>query len=563
MNRIFLLVTFFFLHFSASAQNFLWGRNGGSSSPTQGIDDESVIDMATDQNGNVYILSYIFDNNPNVAGQTVPHFGFADVMVASFAPDGSVRWTKVIGTGSTDRPLALQTDKIGGVYIAASMNITNTEGFIDNDAIIPKTDQNIVLIKYDLNGNYQWYRLPQADTVTVQSWSTTGILDMSVDGNGNTYALAQLAPGIYGGSGGAVVTTLGDYILKYDASGNFTGIINIDLYLEDENGAYAEMALDETNQRFYIVGVRDRFSGKTVRMGSTMVSLGGYVASFDINGSFLWVKDNSLDYGGFIGRPVFDNAGNIFMVGALETGDNFGGYPVANNGGYTPLVAKMDKNGSFLWVKEVESGYGILPYTIALRNADEVMMSGSYARSVKWTNSTDTILNKPPNDAYDLFITRFSTSDGSVKGMDWISSTSGYNEYPTRMASDGNNNVYIGGNFQSDMKVNALNYLTSTGGNTDWFLIKYGNMWPDNVNSFVNDKDIVLYPNPAQNNVYIDKVGAGTTLLLKDMTGHTLNSKTLQSQHESLDLSAYPAGNYILELTDKNGGRLVKKVSKR
>jgi phosphoribosyl-ATP pyrophosphohydrolase len=46
------------------------------------------------------------------------------------------------------------------------------------------------------------------------------------------------------------------------------------------------------------------------------------------------------------------------------------------------------------------------------------------------------------------------------------------------------------------------------------------------------------------------------------MAGRTLHTQTLQTSLEKLDISAYTTGSYIIQLTDKNGGRIVKKIVK-
>src|SRR5690554_2749520 len=163
-----LIVCLSIISYSVHGQNFLWGRSGGSGEPTQGSNEESVEDMATDRNGNVYILSYINQLGLHAAGTPLTGFGVSDIMLASFRPDGSFRWAKIVGTiGSEDQALWMGTDAKDGVYFCGFTNKWNKgPAYIDADAISPMNFQRGILVKYDTAGNYQWHRHPESDTLS-------------------------------------------------------------------------------------------------------------------------------------------------------------------------------------------------------------------------------------------------------------------------------------------------------------------------------------------------------------------------------------------------------------
>jgi hypothetical protein len=564
---LFFTFCFFTCPFSANAQNFLWGRSGGSSDPTQGPDDETVRDMAVDKNGNVYVLTIAQSTNRNVAGHPLSSFGNSDIVLASFKPDGNFRWAKVVGSSSIDDAFNLAIDNNGGVYFTGSVLNNDNPGHVDADATLAKTNQRQILVKYDTSGNFKWYRQPEDPALPdANNWVNTQTMSMDVDNVGNVYWLMWLYPGVYGGS--LTVPSQGVYVLKYDAAGNFSYFKpDMDCSSYDYLGKY--LTLDESNSQMYITGYKDNRG--TLMMGGSTITNSMIIGCFNLNGVFQWKRENILTIGGFNGRPVIDNSGNIYLAGIAygeftgvppHPADNFNGYTVTHSAGHSmPFIVKMDKAGNNIWAADAEVNAASSASAIALRNNNEVIIVGDFPGSLQWPGFGGTGINSPVNYGYDMFITRFDASNGAVLGMDRTSSSSGNNEFPTCIVADGNNNVYIGGRFDADMNV-ALDNLANPGGRSDWFLIKYGNMWPDNVNSFINDKDVLLYPNPAQNTINIDKVGAGTTLQLTDMTGRNLLTKQLQADHESMDVSQYPSGSYIIQLADKNGGRLTKKFVK-
>lgn len=74
---------------------------------------------------------------------------------------------------------------------------------------------------------------------------------------------------------------------------------------------------------------------------------------------------------------------------------------------------------------------------------------------------------------------------------------------------------------------------------------------PESIPESLPSHSLLVYPNPASGNLYIDTKGAKTGLLsVRDMTGKLIYSKTLNTSGGPLNLnvSAYPQGIYLLSL---------------
>ena len=90
--------------FSAFSQSFQWIKRGGSNENVGTNLYESVYSIATDSERNYYTLSYVgmsdldVDNNPK-NNYDNPGYSPTDVVLASFACDGTYRWSKVFGGG--------------------------------------------------------------------------------------------------------------------------------------------------------------------------------------------------------------------------------------------------------------------------------------------------------------------------------------------------------------------------------------------------------------------------------------------------------------------------------
>jgi hypothetical protein len=68
--------------------------------------------------------------------------------------------------------------------------------------------------------------------------------------------------------------------------------------------------------------------------------------------------------------------------------------------------------------------------------------------------------------------------------------------------------------------------------------------------------EVRIMPNPASSFTQVHlpvNILQNTELTLRDMTGRTLLQRQATSTMESLDLSAYPSGTYLLQIQAKAG----------
>ena len=78
----------------------------------------------------------------------------------------------------------------------------------------------------------------------------------------------------------------------------------------------------------------------------------------------------------------------------------------------------------------------------------------------------------------------------------------------------------------------------------------------------ISHKNISIFPNPTNDRIYIDGLRQGSLLKIYDITGNKIIVKQNNKKTELLDLSAYPAGLYIVEVISdnhKNRFKIIKK----
>jgi PKD repeat protein len=473
--------TFYFLLFTfygKAQQTWQWGKSGGSSSTSTNTNRERVRDIATDKWGNSYFLATAYQAGMHVDGNSLTGFGSSDIIMSSFDCEGNYRWGKVLGTSSNGNDFHhIETDTLGGVYITGYMFITNMyTANIDIDTTVANTNKSMFLIKYDTGGAYNWLRMPQADTVSVFSYSSTGPLELDVDGGGNIYWLCQLPPGAYA-NGAYVVNTPGAYMLRYDSQGIFQSAFPIDMQATGTAFGNIRMKRDHASGRLYLSGYLPTSGNMTI--GGNLVTHEMYAAGFNNQGQHLWTEEGSvIGYSRFLARPDVDDSGYVYMAGISTHGDNFAGHNVVNTistaNNPVPFIVKLDSNGNLMWGRNASANSDTYCEALILCNNATIAIAGEYAGTYQWPGWSGPNPNHIPNQNVDVFVTRFDCHTGTVLNNDTLGSNFGVSDEATAIASDHEGNVIVGGQFEGDLYAGTADTLYNMGGETDFFIAKYG-----------------------------------------------------------------------------------------
>jgi len=455
-------------------QEWQWGQRGGSSS--NGINVmpyEDVVDMDSDPNGNVYVLSIIESSgSPTIAGQALTTYGNRDILLSSFDCEGRIRWKKVFGGYVDDQPVAMKVSPQGHIYITGVINVHLGTTAFDTDTIMPSPyAKTMFLIQYDTGGIFQWLRMPQPDTVTTGNANRYRTIDISADSSGNVYWYCILNEGLLPGGGNHVIPKIGPYILRYDVTGNLLGYIPLEMDATHQTNFSSRMTRDPRNGRFYIAG---QYNSGTLSIGGQAITKRAFAGCFDSLGRFKWVGVSHTNTNTYIlDRVQVDNESNIYVTGGTNHNNGFNGmtfYNTLNAGASFPFVMKLDSNGNTVWGINAQSQTLCEGRTAALRNG-VLMIGGEYGNRVIF--GTDTLMNTASVTGQDCYIALINTSGGSIIKLDTLTGAGFYDKI-TSMTSDRFGNFYVGGSFESELKTGD-DTLQSAGGNTDFFIARYGN----------------------------------------------------------------------------------------
>lgn len=283
------------------------------------------------------------------------------------------------------------------------------------------------LIKYNANGNLVWAFAMGSGSGDEE------VRSLAVDANGDV-----LLSGIHGFSFDAdpdtavrlipynnqVWTNLPDvFVMKFSANGNhlwsfalgsrFNDLVhNIDL---------------TTNGSIVITGVLEDsldFNPDTAQLflAPSIAGFGdAFMASYDANGVFLWVKKigNATSIENFFYVDV-SLAGNIYTGGTFTGDVDFNPSPSA---GYTlsaeiPLryfIAKYDGLGNFIWARKLFSTTGDSHLNgITTDNMDNLYLCGDFSDTVDFNLANAQIFNLVSTGNLDGFVARYAPNAAFV-----------------------------------------------------------------------------------------------------------------------------------------------------
>jgi Beta-propeller repeat len=219
--------------------------------------------VATDAQGDVYVTgssSAAFANNSFA--------GFEDIVTVKLDGSGNTLWVRELGTPAQDGAYAVVADAAGNAYVAGF-----TMGDLEGNA--NAGDHDIVVVKYDADGNEQWSRQLGSD----QSDVAHGI---ALDSTGSPIVTGPTEGDLDGAKNTFLHSTAADvFVLKYDASGNKA--FPTSEYGTDDDDQAEGMALDPQGNIF-VAGSTDGQFDRDAGVGDGGPPGNAFIARFGPDG---------------------------------------------------------------------------------------------------------------------------------------------------------------------------------------------------------------------------------------------------------------------------------------
>lgn len=579
------------------SQSFQWIQNGGGNNTISGnfyYQREQVIDMATDSQRNVYVISIVSKDGALVDGDPITTYeansNNYDFLLVSYSCHGTYRWHKVFGGGSSEYPSGIEVDSQDNIFIIgffaecdlpsdlyySTARIGDNNGIDYTSTNTPTSCQRTFIAKFNSNGIFQWIHYPYSplDNFPYSSHPFSS-RNFYIIGD-EIYWIANIPPGSY--EGGSFNNTNNSlpflyYLLKYDTSGNFISATLFDLELSNYTSAELRWFRNPYNGYYYALYLNNSSNNITITVGgNTLDYTLPKIICFDELGQYQWHRESTGTNFNFLAID-FDSSNNVFISGATKgtTTDSFLGWTL--NGlftGASSYIMKCNPNlTAYNWVTYYTTpgfiaGYIQQPLTSIYYDTfnNELVFGGSIATSTFSWNPV-TISGPGSNNSSDPLLARFDSSNGSCLGMHRIIGTNGYQDAFTSIEQDIAGDLIVGGYMGLDLTDSYGNTSFTSGGNSDFFVTKFASQvcQPLSNESF-DTNSIEIYPNPTKNILNIINLTENCEYIIFNIMGSKVLSGNVSQESNSIDLSDLQSGYYILNLINSNGLNKIMKILK-
>ncbi|HTH47095.1 MAG TPA: putative Ig domain-containing protein [Candidatus Limnocylindria bacterium] len=191
-----------------------------------------------------------------------------------------------------------------------------------------------------------------------KGYGATGLpASLSIDTNTGTITGTPTVSGAFtvtlsaGNSGGTGTATLTLTVTPAPTPINFLWAGSAGSTANDQH--FVNSVCADASGNVYVAG---QFRGTATIGGTTLTSRGDYdvlIAKLDANGNYLWVRQAGGTSGEGASAICVDGTGNVYVVGDFIGTASFGSTTLTSRGDVDAFVTKLDANGNFLWARQM------------------------------------------------------------------------------------------------------------------------------------------------------------------------------------------------------------------
>jgi hypothetical protein len=466
-------------------------------------------------NGDCMAVGYGLSNNGDFFGK----YGAIDIWLVRLDVSGNLVWKQNYGGLEDDRAYGIKSTIDGG-WIMAGQTRSNSIDVSGNHG-----DFDAWVVKLDSLGNIIWQKcLGGSDND--EAWDVV----QSPDGG-------FVVVGTSSSSDGDLSVNYGSddiWVVKLDAEGNL-------LWQRPFGGSESDegRSISNTDDGGFIVA--GRTSSTDGHISQTQGGMDFWVLKLNFEGKKEWDKNfggTGIDFA----DDVHQTRDGGFIITGVTRSSN--GHATGNHGLYDILVVKTDKEGEVEWTKVLggsNDDYG--------RNIIQTQDDGYAVCGQVQSSDGDAVGNDGGADAWVVKLSPFGE-------LQWQKAMGGtQDEHFYALAETPQGALILAGNARS-----TNGDVIGVHGSLDYWVVKLG----AEMSSTSSPLPLHLepYPNPAQHRIFLQlPLDELMHISISDLQGRVLQTASINA-HQGLDISALPAGAYVLSVTAKSGQLYVGKFVK-
>jgi hypothetical protein len=365
-------------------------------------------------------------------------------------------WAKIEGRYAYDYGYGITTDNAGNVYVVGKYEEVDANF---SGTLVPcQGNHDIFTAKYAPSGALTWIRTAGGITGDY-AWGVACdnsyvYVTGEIEGAGETIEFVGSS---------ITLTAVGSndiFVAKYDVSGNL-------LWAKSAGGSEYEKGIAvayDNSGNVYVCGL---YTGTVIFGGTTTIhntnngTADLFVAKYDADGNFLWVR-----HAGSPGRDEAkgikcDAAGNVYITGMYSEGCVFESQTLTTHNPpnwFDIFLAKYDPSGNLQWVKTAGGDYDDVAWGLVMDNSGNLIIAGEYnAYNFEYALTTTGMA--------DVFVAAYNTSGNLL----WARGAGGTQIDRARGLGTDGTNLFITGQFGGT--ANFGSHSVSSADSSDVFIV--------------------------------------------------------------------------------------------
>jgi hypothetical protein len=484
------------------------------------IDQSNTV--AIDGSGNSFVAGRFY-GELTLGDSVYSSAGVSDGFLAKLDSQGEVLWSVAFGGVGADECHAVATDNEGNSYVAGYLGSTGVN--IQNETISSLGGYDVLVMKFSPDGVLLWAR-------TYGSATNDQAKAITIDNNGIVTVVGYFQASMVVGAS-TLVSSFGldAFVLKLNANGD-------PLWAAQAGGpgqTEARAVAVDPSGNTYISGF---FYGNEVSAGDLTATGAGvtdiFLVKYDAAGTVLDLKT----YGSVGSEGSTSLAanldGDIFLAGYFENTVQIGSQTLISNGNLDMFVVKFDGSLNAIWSQSIGSTGGDLALDLSIHSDGGCFFTGLFYATVMAGDfelqGGGTLVARLNSIGQFNWAIRFANAGIDLGGRG--------------IASNAEGAVTVSGNFNQPFEIGGIEVLSS--GSTDAYVVRIDNVFVTDIGERERVINPIVFPNPGVNYLQVQGISTPVQVQILNTSGQVVVQQFLNTNSDFIDVSALPAGTYIL-----------------